>query len=102
MECHVMSFYVCLCHCVGISEDSRSVDMATRDLGDKGFYTETFHCASWIYSGDEVSPTAGPVPPGLQPRTVTSRTPFYISYITVLGPSPIKSLNSEIKNQLTN
>ncbi|CDQ70013.1 unnamed protein product [Oncorhynchus mykiss] len=57
----------------GISEDSRSVDMATRDLGDKGFYTETFHCASWIYSGDEVSPTAGPVPPGLQPRTVTIR-----------------------------
>ncbi|XP_029566304.1 uncharacterized protein pdzph1 [Salmo trutta] len=57
----------------GISEDSRSVDMAARDLGDKGFYTETFHCASWIYSGDEVSPTAGPVPPGLQPRTVTIR-----------------------------
>ncbi|CAB1319039.1 unnamed protein product [Coregonus sp. 'balchen'] len=57
----------------GISEENRSVDMAAKDLGDKGFYTETFHCASWIYSGDEVSTTAGPVPPGLQPRTVTIR-----------------------------
>ncbi|KAL0963182.1 hypothetical protein UPYG_G00350790 [Umbra pygmaea] len=53
----------------GISEDSRSMDMAAKELGDKGFYTETFHSASWIYSGDEACPTAGPVPPGLHPRT---------------------------------
>uniref|UniRef100_A0A3P9A8M8 PDZ and pleckstrin homology domains 1 n=1 Tax=Esox lucius TaxID=8010 RepID=A0A3P9A8M8_ESOLU len=53
----------------GISEDSRSMDMAAKDLGDKGFYTETFHSASWIYSGDDISPTAAPVPP-VRERTV--------------------------------
>uniref|UniRef100_A0A8B9RAV3 Uncharacterized LOC103032070 n=2 Tax=Astyanax mexicanus TaxID=7994 RepID=A0A8B9RAV3_ASTMX len=36
------------------SEDARSVDMS---IEDRGFYTETFHSASWIYRGDDVNPT---------------------------------------------
>ena len=50
--------------------------MTVRDVEDKGFYTETYHSASWIYRGDEPSPTNSA--PGLitQPRPVTSRFPI--------------------------
>ncbi|MCJ8742629.1 hypothetical protein PDJAM_G00084320 [Pangasius djambal] len=38
------------------SEDTRSVDMTLRDIEERGFYTETFHSASWIYRGDDSNP----------------------------------------------
>ncbi|KAK3521455.1 hypothetical protein QTP70_005652 [Hemibagrus guttatus] len=38
------------------SEDTRSVDMSLRDIEERGFYTETFHSASWIYRGDDANP----------------------------------------------
>lgn len=37
-------------------EDTRSVDISLRDIEDRGFYTETFHSASWIYRGDDANP----------------------------------------------
>ncbi|XP_076875766.1 uncharacterized protein pdzph1 isoform X2 [Brachyhypopomus gauderio] len=37
------------------SEDTGSMDVSLRDVEDRGFYTETFHSASWIYRGDETA-----------------------------------------------
>nr|XP_014342402.1 PREDICTED: uncharacterized protein LOC106703014 [Latimeria chalumnae] len=37
------------------SEETRSVDLGVRvENKDKGFYTETFHSASWIFRGDDM------------------------------------------------
>ncbi|XP_041915822.1 uncharacterized protein pdzph1 [Alosa sapidissima] len=55
------------------SEETRSVDMSMRDMEDRGFYTETFHCASWIYRGDDVSPSESPRCLSKRPRPVTIR-----------------------------
>ncbi|XP_017552833.2 uncharacterized protein pdzph1 [Pygocentrus nattereri] len=56
------------------SEDTRSVDMS---IEDRGFYTETFHSASWIYRGDDASPNETvqclsnrPRPVAIRERTV--------------------------------
>ncbi|TSS11572.1 PDZ and LIM domain protein 2 [Bagarius yarrelli] len=38
------------------SEDTRSIDMSLQDIEERGFYTETFHSASWIYRGDDAHP----------------------------------------------
>ncbi|KAK2823590.1 hypothetical protein Q7C36_020190 [Tachysurus vachellii] len=38
------------------SEDTRSVDMSIQNIEERGFYTETFHSASWIYRGDDANP----------------------------------------------
>lgn len=37
------------------SEDTRSVDMSLQNIEERGFYTETFHSASWIYRGDDAN-----------------------------------------------
>ncbi|XP_062269323.1 uncharacterized protein pdzph1 [Platichthys flesus] len=50
-----------------VSEDTRSMDMTTRDNEDGGFYMETFHSSAWIYHGDHVDP--GVTPPSLSTRT---------------------------------
>ncbi|XP_015221469.2 uncharacterized protein pdzph1 [Lepisosteus oculatus] len=55
------------------SEDTRSVDLAARENEDKGFYTETFHSASWIYRGDDVSPNDSPRCLSKRPRPVAIR-----------------------------
>ncbi|KAF7701340.1 hypothetical protein HF521_002505 [Silurus meridionalis] len=59
------------------SEDTRSVDMSLRDIEDRGFYTETFHSASWIYRGDGGNPnetiqclSKRPRPVAIRERTV--------------------------------
>ncbi|XP_053371785.1 uncharacterized protein pdzph1 [Clarias gariepinus] len=59
------------------SEDTRSVDMSLRDVEERGFYTETFHSASWIYRGDDGSPnetiqclSKSPRPVAVRERTV--------------------------------
>ncbi|KAI4895955.1 hypothetical protein NFI96_020227, partial [Prochilodus magdalenae] len=56
------------------SEDTRSVDMT---IEDRGFYTETFHSASWIYRGDDANPNETvpclsnrPRPVAIRERTV--------------------------------
>ncbi|KAG7476503.1 hypothetical protein MATL_G00083660 [Megalops atlanticus] len=55
------------------SEDGRSVDMTVRDIEERGFYTETFHSASWIYRGDDVNPSESPRCLSNRPRPVTIR-----------------------------
>ncbi|XP_034997370.2 uncharacterized protein pdzph1 isoform X1 [Hippoglossus stenolepis] len=50
-----------------VSEDTRSMDMTTRDNEDGGFYMETFHSSAWIYQGDHVD--SGIIPPSLNTRT---------------------------------
>ncbi|XP_066567341.1 uncharacterized protein pdzph1 [Amia ocellicauda] len=55
------------------SEDTRSVDLGVRENEDKGFYTETFHSASWIYRGDDVSPNDSPRCLSKRPRPVAIR-----------------------------
>ncbi|KAI1905162.1 hypothetical protein AGOR_G00013300 [Albula goreensis] len=53
------------------SEDGRSVDISVRDIEDRGFYTETFHSASWIYRGDDIHPSDSPRCLSNRPRPVT-------------------------------
>uniref|UniRef100_A0A8C9TC75 PDZ and pleckstrin homology domains 1 n=1 Tax=Scleropages formosus TaxID=113540 RepID=A0A8C9TC75_SCLFO len=55
------------------SEDNRSVDLSMRDIEDRGFYTETFHSASWIFRGDDVHPKDSPRCLSNRPRPVTIR-----------------------------
>ncbi|CAK6975716.1 uncharacterized protein pdzph1 [Scomber scombrus] len=50
-----------------VLEDTHSVDMTIRDNEDRGFYTETFHSAAWIYHGDDGD--SGAIPPSLINRT---------------------------------
>ncbi|KAF7641763.1 hypothetical protein LDENG_00272620 [Lucifuga dentata] len=49
-----------------VSEDAPSMDMSVGDGEDRGFYTETFHSAAWIYRGDDVS--SADIPPNLRTR----------------------------------
>ncbi|XP_019387264.1 PREDICTED: uncharacterized protein LOC109307702 [Crocodylus porosus] len=45
----------------GNSEDARSVDLSLRsDNEERGFYTENFHSAAWVFRGDDVSPDNSP------------------------------------------
>uniref|UniRef100_H3B6H9 PDZ and pleckstrin homology domains 1 n=1 Tax=Latimeria chalumnae TaxID=7897 RepID=H3B6H9_LATCH len=56
------------------SEETRSVDLGVRvENKDKGFYTETFHSASWIFRGDDVSPNDSPRCLSKRPRPVAIR-----------------------------
>ncbi|KAM7369455.1 hypothetical protein PAMP_013722 [Pampus punctatissimus] len=50
-----------------VSEDAHSVDVTVRDNKDRGFYTETFHYAAWIYQGDDMD--SGAIRPNLNART---------------------------------
>ncbi|KAL4601565.1 hypothetical protein GN956_G25795 [Arapaima gigas] len=54
------------------SEDGPSAELSARDIEDRGFYTETFHSASWIFRGDEVHPKTSPGCLSSRPRPVTS------------------------------
>ncbi|KAL2100244.1 hypothetical protein ACEWY4_004638 [Coilia grayii] len=55
------------------SDDFREVETRVKDIEDMGFYTETFHCAAWIYRGDDVSHTESPRCLSKRPRPVTIR-----------------------------
>ncbi|XP_029920965.1 uncharacterized protein pdzph1 isoform X2 [Myripristis murdjan] len=56
-----------------VSEDTRSMDMTMKDIEARGFYTETFHSAAWIYRGDDVSSDASPPSLSTRPRIVSIR-----------------------------
>ncbi|XP_058848926.1 uncharacterized protein LOC131698800 isoform X2 [Acipenser ruthenus] len=55
------------------SEETRSVDVGVRENEDKGFYTETFHSASWIYRGDDIRANDSPRCLSKRPRPVAIR-----------------------------
>ncbi|MBN3286107.1 NUD12 pyrophosphatase, partial [Polyodon spathula] len=55
------------------SEENRSVDLGVWENEDKGFYTETFHSASWIYRGDDVRANDSPRCLSKRPRPAAIR-----------------------------
>lgn len=56
------------------SEDARSVDLGLHSENeDRGFYTENFHSASWVFRGDDVSPDNSPRCLSKRPRPVASK-----------------------------
>ncbi|XP_041327708.1 uncharacterized protein LOC121355912 isoform X2 [Pyrgilauda ruficollis] len=56
------------------SEDARSVDLGLCSGNeDRGFYTENFHSASWVFRGDDVSPDNSPRCLSKRPRPVAIR-----------------------------
>ena len=57
------------------SEDVREVETTVRHVEDRLFYTETFHCAAWLYRGDDVSPAESPRVLSKRPRPVNSMAP---------------------------
>ena len=58
-----------------LSEEARPVEVTAQDIEDRGFYTETFHCASWIYRGDDASPSESPRCLSKRTKPVTSKSP---------------------------
>ncbi|KAK1345090.1 hypothetical protein QTO34_013795 [Cnephaeus nilssonii] len=57
-----------------ISEDSRSVDLGFRvDIEEKGFYTENFHSAAWVFRGDDGNPEDSPRCLSKKPRPAAVR-----------------------------
>ncbi|XP_045427772.1 uncharacterized protein LOC118703645 [Pipistrellus kuhlii] len=57
-----------------ISEDSLSVDLGFRaDMEEKGFYTETFHSAAWVFRGDDGNPEDSPRCLSKKPRPAAVR-----------------------------
>uniref|UniRef100_A0A8C0FER2 Pleckstrin homology domain-containing family A member 5 n=1 Tax=Bubo bubo TaxID=30461 RepID=A0A8C0FER2_BUBBB len=56
------------------SEDARSVDLRLHSENeDRGFYSENFHSASWVFRGDDVSPDNSPRCLSKRPRPVAIR-----------------------------
>ncbi|XP_062943685.1 uncharacterized protein LOC134370543 [Cynocephalus volans] len=56
------------------SEDGHSVDLGFRiDIEEKGFYTENFHSAAWVFQGDDGDPEDGPRCLSKKPRPVAVR-----------------------------
>ncbi|XP_010210555.1 PREDICTED: uncharacterized protein LOC104565558 [Tinamus guttatus] len=56
------------------SEDARSLDLGLHsENDDRGFYTENFHSASWVFRGDDVSPNNSPRCLSKRPRPVAIR-----------------------------
>ncbi|XP_068031834.1 uncharacterized protein [Anomalospiza imberbis] len=56
------------------SEDARSVDLGLySENEERGFYTENFHSASWVFRGDDVSPDNSPRCLSKRPRPVAIR-----------------------------
>ncbi|XP_067172527.1 uncharacterized protein [Apteryx mantelli] len=56
------------------SEDARSVELGLHSENeDRGFYTENFHSASWVFRGDDVSPNNSPRCLSRRPRPVAIR-----------------------------
>ncbi|XP_059549949.1 uncharacterized protein LOC132233378 [Myotis daubentonii] len=57
-----------------ISEDSCSVDFGFRvDIEEKGFYTEIFHSAAWVFRGDDGNPEDSPRCLSKKPRPAAVR-----------------------------
>uniref|UniRef100_A0A8C8S6I0 Uncharacterized protein n=1 Tax=Pelusios castaneus TaxID=367368 RepID=A0A8C8S6I0_9SAUR len=56
------------------SEETRSVDLSLRSENEeRGFYTENFHSASWVFRGDDSSPDNSPRCLSRRPRPVAVR-----------------------------
>ncbi|XP_040841799.1 uncharacterized protein LOC121160217 [Ochotona curzoniae] len=56
------------------SEDGRSVDLGfCTDVEEKGFYTENFHSAAWVFRGDDGNPEDSPRCLSKKPRPVAVR-----------------------------
>ncbi|KAG3266276.1 hypothetical protein H1C71_002765 [Ictidomys tridecemlineatus] len=56
------------------SEDGRSLDFGFRvDTEEKGFYTENFHSAAWVFRGDDGNPEDSPRCLSKKPRPVAVR-----------------------------
>ncbi|XP_053889180.1 uncharacterized protein LOC128839862 isoform X2 [Malaclemys terrapin pileata] len=56
------------------SEEARSVDLSLRSENEeRGFYTENFHSASWVFRGDDSSPDNSPRCLSKRPRPVAVR-----------------------------
>ncbi|XP_030423649.1 uncharacterized protein LOC115653958 [Gopherus evgoodei] len=56
------------------SEEARSVDLSLcSENEERGFYTENFHSASWIFRGDDSSPDNSPRCLSKRPRPVAVR-----------------------------
>ncbi|XP_056680930.1 uncharacterized protein PDZPH1P isoform X2 [Monodelphis domestica] len=56
------------------SEDGYSVDLGTRnEIEEKGFYTENFHSASWVFRGDDENPENSPRCLSKKPQPVAVR-----------------------------
>lgn len=67
-------------HLAGNSEDARSVDLSLRsDNEERGFYTENFHSAAWVFRGDDVSPDNSPRCLSKRNRPVASKYSQVIS-----------------------
>ncbi|MBZ3875918.1 Pleckstrin homology domain-containing family A member 5 [Sciurus carolinensis] len=56
------------------SEEGRSMDFGFRvDIEEKGFYTENFHSAAWVFQGDDGNPEDSPRCLSKKPRPVAVR-----------------------------
>lgn len=67
------SWYHLFCSLVA-SEDSHSVDLGFRvDIEEKGFYTENFHSAAWVFRGDDGNPEDSPRCLSKKPRPVAGK-----------------------------
>ncbi|XP_069887074.1 uncharacterized protein [Dipodomys merriami] len=56
------------------SDDGRSMDFGSRvDIQDKGFYTENFHSAAWVFRGDDGNPEDSPRCLSKKPRPTAVR-----------------------------
>ncbi|XP_027724986.1 uncharacterized protein LOC114048286 [Vombatus ursinus] len=56
------------------SEDGHSVDLGMRnEIEEKGFYTENFHSASWVFRGDDENPENSPRCLSKKPQPVAVR-----------------------------
>ncbi|XP_048187273.1 uncharacterized protein LOC125339958 [Perognathus longimembris pacificus] len=56
------------------SDDGHSVDFGSRvDIQDKGFYTENFHSAAWVFRGDDGNPEDSPRCLSKKPRPTAVR-----------------------------
>ncbi|KAM4875272.1 uncharacterized protein RHO17_007723 [Thomomys bottae] len=59
------------------SDDGHSMDFGSRvDIQDKGFYTENFHSAAWVFRGDDGTPEESPrcLSKKTRPTAVRERT----------------------------
>ena len=66
------------CHCLFCSsvtsEDGCSVDLGFRvSIEEKGFYTENFHSAAWVFRGDDGNPEDSPRCLSKKPRPVAGK-----------------------------
>ncbi|KAM6148471.1 uncharacterized protein O8D03_018932 [Erethizon dorsatum] len=67
--------YLFLFFCSSVtSDDGHSMDFGFRvDIEEKGFYTENFHSAAWVFRGDDGNPEDSPRCLSKKPRPVAVR-----------------------------